>query len=209
MWNLVRKRSAHLRPISRWSIQAYRYAPPGKLFFGRPFVKQFALSYLTVVCLSRLSCLSISDVGVLGPNGWVDHDATWYGGRLRPRPHCVRWAHSSHPQKKRAKEPPTFQPMSIVTKRLMDQDATWYEGRPRPRRHCVSGQPSPPSSGKTPILGTWIGVFKPNSQIMKTCIETTVWIPTKFCTVIKTTKCPSVGGPNTRITNPRWRMVFI
>ena len=26
------------------------------------------------------------------PNGWVDQDATWYGGgRPRPRPHCVRW----------------------------------------------------------------------------------------------------------------------
>jgi len=35
--------------------------------FGRPFVKRFALSYRTVVCLSILSCpcLSVSDVGVL------------------------------------------------------------------------------------------------------------------------------------------------
>jgi len=24
------------------------------------------------------------------PNGWMDQDATCYGGRLRPRPHCVR-----------------------------------------------------------------------------------------------------------------------
>jgi len=26
----------------------------------------------------------------LWPNGWIDQDATWYGGRLRPWPHCVR-----------------------------------------------------------------------------------------------------------------------
>jgi len=26
------------------------------------------------------------------PNGWLDQDATWYGGRPRPRPRCVRWA---------------------------------------------------------------------------------------------------------------------
>jgi len=23
-------------------------------------------------------------------NGWMDQDATWYGDRPRPRPHCVR-----------------------------------------------------------------------------------------------------------------------
>jgi len=27
----------------------------------------------------------------LWPNGWMDQDATWYGGRPRPRRHCVRW----------------------------------------------------------------------------------------------------------------------
>ena len=32
---------------------------------------------------------------VLGPNGWMDQDATWYGGRPRPRRHCVRWGPSS------------------------------------------------------------------------------------------------------------------
>jgi len=26
----------------------------------------------------------------LWPNGWMDQDTTWYGGRPRPRPHCVR-----------------------------------------------------------------------------------------------------------------------
>jgi len=28
-------------------------------------------------------------------NGWMDQDGTWYGGRLRPRRHCVRWGPSS------------------------------------------------------------------------------------------------------------------
>ena len=27
---------------------------------------------------------------LLLPNGWVDQDTTWYRGRPRPRPHCVR-----------------------------------------------------------------------------------------------------------------------
>jgi len=38
---------------------------------GRPFVKRFTPSYRTVVCLSCL-VLSVSNVGELWPNGWVD-----------------------------------------------------------------------------------------------------------------------------------------
>ena len=36
---------------------------------------------------------------LLWPNGWMDQDATWYGGRPRPRPYSVRWRLSS-PSKK-------------------------------------------------------------------------------------------------------------
>jgi len=39
--------------------------------------------------------LCVCNVGVLRPNGWVDQDATSYGGRPRPRRHCVRWGPSS------------------------------------------------------------------------------------------------------------------
>ena len=39
------------------------------VIFGRLFVKQFALCYQTFVCLS---VLSVFDVGVLWPNGWMD-----------------------------------------------------------------------------------------------------------------------------------------
>jgi len=27
-------------------------------------------------------CLSVCNVGVLWPNGWMDQDATWYGGKI-------------------------------------------------------------------------------------------------------------------------------
>jgi len=50
--------------------------------FGRPFVKRFALCYQTVVCPVCLSCLSICDVGVLSPNGWMDQDETWHAGHI-------------------------------------------------------------------------------------------------------------------------------
>jgi len=55
--------------------------------------KRFALCYRTIVCPV---CLSVCDVGVLWPNGWMDQHETWHGGRPRPRPpHCVRWGPSS------------------------------------------------------------------------------------------------------------------
>jgi len=31
----------------------------------------------------------------LWANGWIDEDATWYGSRPRPRPHCIRRGPSS------------------------------------------------------------------------------------------------------------------
>jgi len=47
----------------------------------------------------RCPVLSVCNVGVLWPNGWMDQDATWCGGRPRPRPRCVRWRHSSPMEK--------------------------------------------------------------------------------------------------------------
>jgi len=39
--------------------------------------------------------IPLFDPFVLWPNGWMDQDASWYGGRPWPRPHCVRWRPSS------------------------------------------------------------------------------------------------------------------
>jgi len=33
----------------------------------------------------QLSCLSVYNIGVLWPNGWMDPDATWYRGRPQPQ----------------------------------------------------------------------------------------------------------------------------
>jgi len=46
----------------------------------------------------------------------MDQDATWYGGRPRSKPHCVRWR-PSFPAK-RGTAAPTFRPMSILAKWL-------------------------------------------------------------------------------------------
>jgi len=53
-----------------------------------PMLSDSCLSVTLSVCLS-------CNVGVLWPNGWMDQHATSYGGRTRPRPHCVRWEPSS------------------------------------------------------------------------------------------------------------------
>ena len=59
----------------------------------------YAIGPLSI--LSRLCYLSVCGVGVLWPNGWMDQDETWHGGRPRLRPHCVRWGPSSAPLEKR------------------------------------------------------------------------------------------------------------
>jgi len=128
--------------------------------FRRPFVKRFALCYWSVV-------LSGCDVGVFWPNGWLDQEQTWHGGRPRPRAHCVRWRPSSP---KEAQPPPIFGPCLLWPNGWVDQDATWYRevdlgpgdvvmdgdpalpptwyrGRPRPRPRCVRWGPSTPRKG--------------------------------------------------------------
>jgi len=90
------------------------------------------------VCLSCLSC----NVGVLWPSRWMGQNATWYGGRLRPRRHCVRWEHSS--PKGAQSPPPIFSPCLLWPNGWIDHDDIWYAGTPRPRRHCVRWGPSCP-----------------------------------------------------------------
>jgi len=78
---------------------------------------------------------------LLWPNGWMHPDATWYGGRARPRPHCARWGPSSPPSKKR-ESPKILGPCLLWQNGWMDQDDTSYGGRPLLRPHCVKWGPS-------------------------------------------------------------------
>jgi len=87
--------------------------------------ENFLVCHWATVCknsspyaISPLSCpvCPLFDVGVLWPNGWTDQDETWYAGRPRPWPHCVRWGPSS-PSPKGAR-PPNFRPISIAVKWL-------------------------------------------------------------------------------------------
>jgi len=88
-----------------------------------------------------LFCLSVCNVGVLWPNGWIDQDETCYRSRPRPRPHCVWWAPSSPIHKRDTV--PNFQPMSVVVKWL-DGSRCHLVQRSWPRRQCVRWGPSLP-----------------------------------------------------------------
>jgi len=45
------------------------------LIFGRSFVKRFVICYRPVVLSACVSvCLSVYNIGVLWPNGWMDQD---------------------------------------------------------------------------------------------------------------------------------------
>ena len=49
---------------------------------GSPYAVR-PLSVFLSVCLSVFSVLSVYDVVVLWPNGWMDQDDTWHAGRPR------------------------------------------------------------------------------------------------------------------------------
>ena len=96
-----------------------------------------------------LSVCPVCNICVLWPNGWMDQDATWYGGPG----HIVLNGDSASPTKG-AQQPPLSRFTDAACVRInrgscllwpngwMDQDATWYGGRPWPRRHCVRWEPS-------------------------------------------------------------------
>jgi len=79
---------------------------------------------------------------LLWPNGCMDQDATWYGGRPWPRRHCVRWGPSS--PRKWVQQPPRFGPCLLWPNGWMDQDTTGYSDWPRPGDIVLDGDLAPP-----------------------------------------------------------------
>ena len=93
---------------------------------------------------------------LLRPNGCMDQDATWYGGRARPTRHCVQRV-LGYPQKNRAHPPHLiFGPCLLWPNGWMDEDAAGYGIRPRPRPQCTRWGPSSRERGTAappPIFG--------------------------------------------------------
>jgi len=111
---------------------------------------------------------SIFGPRLLWPNGWMDQDATWYGGTRRPGDVVG----SQLPPKRGTAL--SFWPMSIVVKGLMDEHATWYGSRPRPRPHCIRrGRSSPPRERGTaaPLISAHVycGHGRPSQLLLSSC----------------------------------------
>jgi len=77
----------------------------------------------------------------------MDQDATWQGGRPRPKGHCVRCGQSS-PSPKGDRAPQIFGPSVLWPIGSMDQDGTWHGGGPRSRPQCARWGPSSSSPKK-------------------------------------------------------------
>ena len=92
---------------------------------------------------------------LLRPNGCMDQDVTWYGGRPRPTRLCVRWDSLPPPQKGGC--PKIFGPCLLRPNGWIDEAGTWHGGRPQPRRLCVRWGPStlPQKGGLAPLPNFW------------------------------------------------------
>jgi len=80
-------------------------------FFGRPFAKQFALYYRTIICLFVLSV-----TGVLWPNTCMDQDEL--GAEVGLGPGQIMLDGDPAPSPKSGRAPPNFRPMFVVDKQL-------------------------------------------------------------------------------------------
>ena len=94
-------RGAHSAEFPIWlpDINSYQFIRVE--FFGRSVVKRFSLCCRTVVCLSCLSVTLVycGQTPLSGLDGSRCQLVWRTGGRLRPRPHYVRWGPSSTTQK--------------------------------------------------------------------------------------------------------------
>ena len=88
---------------------------PGHRFGSVLFGQQLQV---TVHPMLRDRC-SVCDVGVLWPIGWMDQDATWYGGRPLPRQHFLDGNPVPPMERGTAAPSPLFGPCLL-----------WLNGRP-------------------------------------------------------------------------------
>ena len=106
---------------------------------------------------------------LLWPNRWMDKDVTWYGGRSRPCPRCVRWGPSS-PQ---GAQTPNFRPMSVVAKWPDGSRCHLVRRQASARCHCVRWGSSSPQRGQHLHFSAHVY-----------CGQTAVWIKMPLGTMI-------------------------
>ena len=76
---------------------------------------------------------------LLWPNGWIDQDATWYGGKPRPRRRCVRWGSQLPPKRAHRTQPSVFGSCLLWPNGWIDENTNWYGSRPDPGHIVLEG----------------------------------------------------------------------
>jgi len=103
---------------------------------------------------------------------WMDQDATWYGGKPRPRRRCVRWGRSSSPKA----TAPVFGPCLLWPNGWINEDATWHEVDLGPRHIVLDGDPAHPARGALhpPLFGpcyVYCGHGRPSQLQLSSCCQ--------------------------------------
>ena len=78
---------------------------------------------------------------LLRPNGYMDQDATWYGGS--PQPSGLVLDGDPYPLPKKGRSPQIFGPCLLWPNGWIEQQGTWHGGSRQPGRLCVRWGPSP------------------------------------------------------------------
>jgi len=188
------------KDLLNWCCCELRKQWRNAYIFGRPFVKRFALCYLTTVCLSVTLVYYGQTVG------WIRMPHAMEVG-LGPC-HTVRWGPSSPSQKGRS---PNFRPCQLWPNGWTNQDATWFGGRPWPRPRCVRREPSSPHSQKgtaaspSPFFNPWLlwPNGRPSQQLLSCCCSYHT-----FCTTKKNYK-NFQGRINVAMQDSYWRNFVI
>ena len=127
------------------------------------FCKTVRLCYRAVVLSVCLSILSVFNVGVLWPNGWMDQDETWHGFGLGPDHIVLDGDPAPPPKGGGGTAAPTFRPM------YCSQTARWIkmshgmEVGLGPGHIVLDGDPVPTPKKR----GTAAPYFRPMSLLTK------------------------------------------
>jgi len=173
--------------------------------FGRPFVKQFALCYRSVVLSVCLSvCLPVTLVYCGQTVGLIKMKLGMQVG-LCPG-HIVLGGDPAAPPQ-RGTASPNFRPISVTAKCVhgtfvliflcgechptlswpngwMDEDATWYGSRHRRGPQCIHGFPSLCERGTAPSPSIWpMSIMWPRSPISATA-ELLFYCPARDSVVV-------------------------
>jgi len=131
---------------------------------------------------------------IFDPNGCIDQDSTWYGGRPQPARHCVRCADPATTRKKGTPTPPNFLAHVYCGQMagwMNYEDAAWYGSRPRPRPHCTRRGPSSRERATAaPLFSArvYCGHSRPSQLLLSSCNVVERWLSAELCKLSLQTK---------------------